>query len=105
MSKEVIENNDGRINIHEELRNLHGSFDSSEGEEEEDFITMDDEKVRTNVEEDFDKNLVPAKIMNPMKNKRRTDSTALRLAKLGQLSTIFTMFIGFVAIIMSFVRG
>lgn len=77
---------------------------SSEGEEEEEII-IDEDKVRTVIEEDFDTTPVPAKIFNPIKDKIRTDKLTTNLAKLGSVTTYITILVGIMSIIISFMRG
>ena len=65
---------------------------------------IDEDKVRTVIEEDFDTTPVPAKIFNPIKDKLRKDKVTTNLARLGQFTTTFTILIGIVSIIVSYVR-
>jgi cysteinyl-tRNA synthetase len=94
------------IDMQEELKKLHGSYRSSSSEtEESEEILIDEDKVRTVIEEDFDTTAVPNKIFNPMKERKRNDKLTTNLAKMGSLITTVTVIIGIVSIIISFMRG
>ena len=66
---------------------------------------VDEEKIRTVIEEDFDLEMVPLKISNPMKEKKRADNLLDNVSKLGQMITYATLGIGAVSIIIGFTRS
>lgn len=93
------------IDFQEELKQLQGSYRSSSSEEEEEeSIYMDEDKVRTVIEEDFDTTAVPTKILNPMKERKRNDKLTTNLAKLGSVINIMAAIIGIVTVIISYMR-
>jgi hypothetical protein len=79
------------------------SDDSQEESEEE--VLIDEDKVRTVIEDDFDTSPVPDKIFNPIKDKKRIDKLTLNLAKLGSFTTTCTILVGIISVVISYVRG
>lgn len=93
------------IDIKQELNNYQGSYKSQSSEEEEEEVAfIDEDKVRTVIEEDFDTTPVPAKILNPIKEKKYKDKLNINLAKLGNTTTIITAIVGIVAMVISYTR-
>lgn len=66
---------------------------------------VDEEKIRTVIEEDFELEMVPLKISNPMKEKKRKDRLLENISRLGQLVTYGTLAIGGVSIVMGFIKS
>lgn len=66
---------------------------------------VDEEKIRTVIEEDFELEMVPLKITNPMKEKKRKDKLMLNISKLGQMITYATLGVGAAAIVMGILKS
>lgn len=81
------------------------SFTSMEEDGEEELSFIDDDKVRTVIEDGFDISAVPHKILNPMKNRRKPEKYTMSIAKIGSLVIYLSIIIGLLAIIIGFVRG